>query len=294
MGAGIFSFGATLFLYGRAQAAPEVFTIDGSQSQITLSGQVAGYTFSAQGAGSLTTTYSGSINADISGSTIQFTGSSAIIAKANGVWQPGVGGAGGSSAAADYGAVASAGFFGTAYGAARNVVLDMASPLLTVTGTNFDSSALVFSFATGSSSSFDYYNGFLGGGSLSLTGNSTNTVANAASLTTAGASQKLFIQLNAQFSFTLLSTGDTPLTLTGQIVATNSSVAPFMISSIAVSNQSVVLKVLDATLQSQLQSSTNLTAWSSASGAVSTNAGTGIITFTTPMTGSQGYFRVQK
>lgn len=82
---GVCSFGATLFLPGRVQAAPEVFTIDNFQSQITLSGAVAGYTFSAQGAGALTTTYSGSINADISGSTIQFTGSSAIIAKINGV-----------------------------------------------------------------------------------------------------------------------------------------------------------------------------------------------------------------
>jgi len=293
LAAGVFSLGATLFLPGRAPAAPEVFTIDGSQSQITLSGSVAGYPFSGQGAGSLTATYNGSINADVSGSTIQFTGSSAITANPNGVWQPGAGGNPG-SASADYGAVANAGFAGTAYGAARNIVLDMTSPLLTVTGTNFDSTALVFSFATGYSSSFDYYNGFLGGGSLSLTGNSTNSVANAASLTTVGGAQKLVIQLSAQFYFSLLSANDTPLLLTGKIVATNSSVAPapFMISSIAVSNQSVVLKVMNATLQSQLQSSTNLTVWSSASATVSSNAG--ITTFTTPMSGPKGYFRVQK
>ena len=89
---GTLSFCATLCLPGRVWAAPEVFTIDSSQSQITLSGKVAGFPFSAQGAGSLTTTYSGEINADISGSTIQFTGSSTIIAATNGVWQPGVGG----------------------------------------------------------------------------------------------------------------------------------------------------------------------------------------------------------
>jgi hypothetical protein len=288
---GVCSFGATLFLPGRVQAAPEVFTIDSSQSQITLSGAVAGYPMSVQGAGSLTTTYSGSINANISGSTIQFTGSSAIIAKINGVWQPGVGGTPGSAAAADYGAQVSVGGFFTGYGAARNIVLDMTSPLLTVTGTNFDSSALVFSFATGSSSSFDYDAVFTSG-SLALAGNSTNTIANAASLTTAGAAQKLVIHLNPLFTFTLLSDGDTPLTLTGQIVATNSFVAPFMISSIVLTNQSVVLKVQNATLQSQLQSSTNLTSWSPASATVSSNAGT--TTFTAPMSGSKNFFRVQK
>lgn len=78
---------------------------------------------------------------------------------------------------------------------------------------------------------------------MSLAGNSTNSIANAASLTTAGTAQKLVIQLNTQFTFTLLSGGDTPLNLMGQIVATNSFVAPFMISSIVLTNQSVVLKV---------------------------------------------------
>jgi hypothetical protein len=292
LAAGVLSFGATFFLSERAPAAPEVFTIDSSQSQTILSGNIAGFAITPQGAGSLITTYSGSINADVSGSTIHFTGSSMIIAKTNGVWQPGVGGASG-SAAADYGAQASIEGFFTADGAARNVVLDLTSPLLTVTGTNFDSSALLFSFATGSNSSFDYrVSGISESGSLSLAGNSTNTVANGASLTTAGTTQKLVIQFNTPFTFSLLSPNDTTLVLTGQIVATNSAVVPFMISSIVLSNQSVVLNVENATMQSQLQSSTNLTTWSSASGTVSSNAG--ITTFITPMTGKQGFFRVQK
>jgi len=286
---GTFSAGALFFLPGRALAAPEVFTIDSSQSQTTLSGDIAGYTISAQGSGSLTTTYSGSINADISGSTIQFTGSSAIVAKTNGVWQPGVGGVTGSAPADSAGQVSIS--FLTGYGAARNVVLDLVSPVLTVTGTNFDSSALIFSFATNSSSSFDYSSP-VKSGSLSLAGNATNTVANGASLTTDGTTQKLFIQFNTRFSFTLLSAGDTPLILTGQIVATNSFAAPVMISSIVLSNQSVILNVENATLQSQLQSSSNLMTWSGASATVSSNAG--ITTFTTPMSGPKSYFRVQK
>ncbi|HZL78636.1 MAG TPA: hypothetical protein VFC17_07260 [Candidatus Limnocylindrales bacterium] len=245
---------------------------------------------SPQGAGALATTYSGSINADISGSTIQFTGSSAIIAKINGVWQPAVGGTPG-SAAADYGAQISIYGIYTGYGAARNVILDLNSPSLTLSGTNFDSSALVFSFALTSGAEFDYTTPF-GSGYVPLAGNSTNSIANGAYLSSNGATQKLVIQFNTPFTFSLVTQNDTTLTLTGQIVATNSFVAPFMISSIVLTNQSVVLKVQNATLQSQLQSSTNLTSWSPASATVSSNAGT--TTFTAPMSGSKNFFRVQK
>src|ERR1700733_2454800 len=211
----ILSFGATFFISSLAQATPEVFTINSSQSQTTLSGTIEGSAISAQGVGSLTTAYRGSINADISGSTIQFTGSSMIIAQTNGVWQPAVGGATG-SAAADYGAQASISVL-TGYGAARNVVLDLNSPLLAVTGTNFDSSALVFLFATNSVSTFDYRI-FTESGSLVLTGYSTNTIANAASISTSGGVQTLIIEFNTQFSFTSPITA--VLDLNGKIVAT--------------------------------------------------------------------------
>jgi hypothetical protein len=291
LGSGILSFGMVFFL-DRALAGAVVFTIDSSQSQISLSGKIAGFPLTAQGAGSLMTTYSGNINADVAGSTIQFTGSSAIIAKTNGVWQPAVGGASG-SALADYGAQANLSFFGTGYGAARNIVLDLTSPLLTLTGTNFDSTALVFSFATSSASSFDYYTS-LKHGTLSLTGNSTNSVANGASLTTNGNVMKLVIQINAQFAFTLLNAGDTPLDLTGQIVATNlmTAAASLNISSIVLNNQNVVLTVENALAQSQLQTSTNLTSWLPASTTVSNYSGSMI--FTTPLSGPQSFFRVQQ
>ena len=290
LAAGVCSFGATLFLPGRVQAALEVFTIDSSQSQISLSGTVAGFTLTAQGSGSLMNNYSGNIKAFISGSTIQFIGSSAITASTNGIWQPALGGVSG-SAAANYGGQISIYGIYTGYGAARNVILDLNSPSLTLSGTNFDSSALVFSFAYYSGAEFDYTTP-LGSGWVPLAGNSTNSVANGASLSSNGATQKLVIQFNTPFTFSLLSANDTTLILTGKIVATNSFVAPFMISSIVLTNQSVVLKVQNATLQSQLQSSTNLTTWSSPSTTVSSNAGT--TTFTTPMSGSKNFFRVQK
>jgi hypothetical protein len=286
---GILSFGAIFFI-DRAPAAPVVFTVDNTQSQITLSGKIAGIPLTAQSAGSLGTTYSGSINADIAGSTIKFTGSSDIIAKTNGVWRPALGGGGG-SALADYGGQANLSPFGTGYGAARNIVLDLNSPLLTLTGTNFDSTALVFSFAPSSSSSFDY-NAVFESGTLSLVGNSTNSVANGASLSTNGNVLKLVIQINAQFAFTLLSTGDTPLDLTGQIVATNVLAAPLVISSIALTKQNVVLTVENATAQSLLQTSTNLQTWLPASTTVSNYSGSMI--FTTPLSGPQSFFRVKQ
>jgi hypothetical protein len=299
---GILSFAAITFLFGRAQAAPEVFIIDNSQSFAVLSGGIANSPIDSQQdtGSSLATTYSGNINVNISGSTIQFTGSSAIIAQTNGVWQPGVGGASG-SAAADYGAEAP-GFGLTVYGAMRNIVLDLISPSLTIMGTNFDSSALVFSFVTNSGAVLDYNAaGGLVFGSLPLAGYSTNTIANSASLTTNGTTQKLIIQFNTTFSFTLSSPyvmgtpGNTPLILSGIIVATRSVVASPLISSIILTNQSVVLTVENATMQSQLQSSTDLTTWSPASPPITTiNVSSGLIIFTTPMSGPQTFFRVQK
>jgi hypothetical protein len=277
------------FFAGRMQANPVVFTIDPTRSQLTLSGKVAGYTLTTQGSGSLTTTYSGNINANVSGSTIQFTGSSTITAKTNGVWQPAVGGGAG-SAAADYGGQVAVPLLGTGYGALRNLVFDVTSPSLTLTGTNFDSSALIFSFVSGSNSSLDY-NAAGQHGTLALAGYATNTIANQASLSTNGNVEQLVIQINTQFSFTLLSAGDTPLDLTGQIVATNSTAPPF-INSIIVTNQNVVLSVENATTQSQVLSSSNLMTWFLPGTTVS-NSG-GMIIFTLPMAGPHAFFRVQK
>jgi hypothetical protein len=277
------------FFAGRMQAGQVVFAIDPAQSQLTLSGKIAGYTVTTQGAGSLTTTYSGNINANVSGSTIQFTGSSTITAKTNGVWQPAVGGGSG-SAAADYGAQVSVPPFGAGYGALRNLVFDVTSSSLTLTGTNFDSSALVFSFTPSSNSSLDY-NAVVTDGTLALAGYSTNTIANQASLSTNGSEEKLVIHINTQFTFTLLSAGDTPLDLTGQIVATNSTLPPF-INSIIVTNQNLVLTVANATTQSLLQSSSNLMTWFPASTTLSNNAG--MIIFTVPMAGPHAFFRVEK
>ena len=277
-----------------AQATPMVFKVDKTQSHIALSGDLAGFTVAEQAPGSLQTTYTGSINADVAGSTIQFTGASQIIAETNGVWQPDIGGSSG-SAPANYGGEASISFLGTGYAALRNLVLDVTSPPLTMTGGGFDSAALVFSFASNSGSKVDYNAPILGAGSKVLAGISTNTIVNGASLATNGNVAMLLIQVNAQFKFSLVATNDTTLNVAGQIVATNSLANPPtqpIISSLVISNQTVVISVENATAQSQLQSSTDLTSWSPAGGTVTTNSETTV--FTVPSSGDKHFYRVQK
>jgi hypothetical protein len=286
----VFLLGVILRI-GVGQAGAAVFIVDSSLSHLTISGQVSGYSFTAQGTGSLTAAYQGTINAAFSGSTIQFTGSSAIAAITNGVWQPAPGGTPG-SAPADYGAqvqVIVIFFPVTSYGAARNLVLDLTSPLLTLTRTNFDSSKLIMSVVTNSSPVFDYSSGS-SSGSNPMSGVATNSIATGSFISTNGNLVRLVIQINT----TLTDTNNTVLNLAGQIVATNSlsAFAPPVITRLAATNQNWVLTVSNANPLSQLFSSTNLTVWSPVGATMSTNGG--FIIFKTPMTGPRAYFRVQK
>src|ERR1043166_6537110 len=66
----------------------EVFTVDSTQSTVSISGTVAGQTLHEQGAGSLTTHYQGTLVADVGVDTIQFPGQSQVVAINNGSWQP--------------------------------------------------------------------------------------------------------------------------------------------------------------------------------------------------------------
>lgn len=276
-------------LAGQTQAGSLIFTIDPTQSEISLSGKVAGVTFTPQGLGSLTNFYSGFINADVANSTIQFTGSSVIMANTNGIWQPAIG-SGSGSAPADYGAKVTISPF-TGYGAARTVLLDLNSPLLSLNGTNFDSTALIFSFATNAASSFDY-NAVFSSGTLSLTGNSTNAVAEGATITTNGNVIKLVIKIDAQFSFTIATDGDTPLNLSGQIVSTNLIRLPF-IRSIAIKDNTVTLRVEEySQTPSQLEISSNLVTWKPASFTSVVIAG--VRYFTTPLAGSPAFYRIKQ
>ncbi len=197
-----------------------VFTVDPAQSSITLSGNVIGYAFQEQGAGSLTAQFEGTLNAEVTDVSIAFTGTSVLIARNSGDWQPMANGDDG-NAPANYGAKASAGF-ASAIAAVRNAQFDAISPPLPITGGTFNSGSLAFQFLTNSQGSLDYkVSGLVSlKGGLPLEGLATNKVTTQATIATSGSTQTLTIPVDTDFFFKLLSANDTKLTLSGQLVAT--------------------------------------------------------------------------
>jgi hypothetical protein len=83
-----------------------------------------------------------------------------------------------------------------------------------------------------------------------------------ATLTTVGSQQTLTLGVNAQYTFTLLSTDDTTVTVAGQLVATRTTTAPRVIQSLSVTNQAVPLGWQSLAGQFyQVLSSSNLHTW---------------------------------
>jgi hypothetical protein len=242
-------------------ASADVFTIDPTQSSLTLSGSILGSTFTPQGAGSMTTVYTGTIQVTQTPDTIQFTGQSLITAQTNGSWKPLAGGGNG-SAPADYGAAASSAV-GTVNAAFRSILLDVTSAPVTVTNGQFDPSGLTFLFPASATSAIDYRSS-IASGSKHATGNAANNVADLSTISTAGNVQTLTIGVNVQFTFSLINSGDTIVNVAGQIVATNSPsvVTPVVLQSPTVSNQVVTLQWQSPTGQIyQVLSSSNLATW---------------------------------
>ena len=270
----------------RAEAAPVEFTIDPAQSSITLAGNVVGTKLQEQAPGSLTTTFFGKIVGDVSGTTIQFPGGSAIAANTNGVWEPGPGGASG-SAPGDYAGQASI-LFGTVKGALRNLLLDMTSGSLTMTNGQFDASALVFKFPTNSVASFDYDAGFIGHDGIPLTGYSTNKIVNGATLTTVGSVQTLSIQIDTLFTFTAVKENDSSVRLTGQLIATQTT-GP-SITAIEINGQTVTIRVQGAAQNATVQVSHDLKSWAAETATRSDDA-SGTV-FTLPASGNASFYFV--
>jgi hypothetical protein len=162
----------------RVTAAPLMFTIDSPSSALTLSGDVGGSAIQQQGAGSLTTHYSGTIAAvwDNTAGTINFlsAGSDAVAAN-SGSWQPLAGGGSG-SAPANYGARVTAGLV-TVQAALRELHASLStSTPLSLTGSGpytFASSqtlAVTHGFA-------DYNAGIFGSGRADISNNSAGNTS---------------------------------------------------------------------------------------------------------------------
>jgi hypothetical protein len=274
---------------GRVDATPAQFVIDSTQSRITVTGNVLGNALTEQGPGSLSSTFSGTINADISGSGIQFTGGSSLTANTNGVWAPGPGGGAG-TAPADYAGQAVT-LIGTLKGALRNVLLDVTSSSLSITNGQFDASSLIFAFPTNSNSTFDYDAGFLGHDGLAMTGLATNKIGSAGLLSGASGTQTLTIQTDTQFQFTKVSGS---IRLTGMLVAKQAvTPAQLTISSIQVQGQTVTLHVQGALPTALVQVSTNVPAaqpWKPQP-ATRTDDSNGAV-FTFPTSGPRAFYEI--
>lgn len=277
-----------------AQAAPVVFTVDPLQSSITISGMVVGSTMNEQAAGSLTTKYGGTINAEIIDSTIQFTGGTVISAQNGGDYQPQANGVAG-SAPANYGGAVDI-IIASGKAAIRNIQLDLLSAPTSVTDGKFNSDGLVFQFLPNSPASFDYLiSGFFfsEAGSEPLAGYSTNHITEQASLVIADATQTLTIPISADVAFGVITEGDSSLSLKGKLVAT-SAVAPppiFYITSAAISGGILTLKWQSIPGQQyQILVSPDLKNW--AVRAANVMAESDITSWSTPSTNTVEFFRI--
>jgi hypothetical protein len=268
------------------------FTLVTNQSTVTISGSVIGGPITAQGPGSLTTTFGGSLQATVGGTTIQFTGQSQIVGETNGSWQPLADGTAG-SAPADFGGSANASF-ASGNAAIRNVELDVTSPAIPISG-QFNATNLTFSFPSNALSSLAYNASGLVSkhGSIALTGYATNKVTTLGALTTTGVQQRLTIPIDATFYFKVLSANDTVIRLQGQLVAVRSTQAPLAVQSIAVQNKSILIQwQASPGAQFQIQSSTNLSSWRT--NAIITTPAPGVYTWTGSISGPVQFLRLAK
>jgi hypothetical protein len=279
-------------------AAPMTFTLDPTQSTITISGSFQNSGLSIplmqQSTGSLTTTFGGTLKADVSGSTIQFTGGSVIDAQTNGNWQPLPGGTAG-SAPADFGAQGGITGLVTVKGALRNIVLDATSVALLVTSGSFNSGGIVFGFPTNSTASLDYLvtGSLSASGGKALQGLSTNKVTTTATLTNNGNALTLSISVIADFAFTVITANDAKVTLTGKLVATAATAPPLLVSpaTVAVVSGTVSFQWQAAPGQTfRVESSTDLQTW--ATRQTGLTSATSTYTFSGAATGTKEYFRL--
>ncbi len=201
-------------------AATYVYTLDPAQSSITLSGSVTTQLGTApiepQGQNSLTTSYTGTIHADRTSSSIQLLPGGSIDANVSGNWQP-LANASVGSAAADYGARVTFAIVVVNF-AGRDLVANLTGPSAPVDGSgNFD---LTGSFVNFNSGNIAYRANFgFSPGTETLAGRSGN-LAGTATLTTEGMLEKLLLPVDATFALPIDDTISVMLTLDGQIVAT--------------------------------------------------------------------------
>jgi uncharacterized protein (DUF2141 family) len=200
------------------------FEVDSALSQISISGdiQTAGgdLVLAPQATGSLTTAYSGTINADVEANSIQFNNTSSVVAANNGTWNPG-------AAPGNYGATVTTPQ-GTVPLAIRQLIASGSSAALPIAGNGtFSSTAESLSISAGE---IDYVLQAPATDSLvDLT--ATNASSTSSSYIVSNGQATLTIAFDVTYTTTVFALNDTTLTLTGQVVAT--AAAPVSSTSIS-------------------------------------------------------------
>jgi hypothetical protein len=207
-----------------AQAA--TFYVDPAQSTISVSGTIGGNAFTPQGPNSLSTTYRQTLNLQLASDSVTFPGGSVVIGNNSGTWQPAIGGGPGSGPA-NYGGQLTLFLFFTHYGAMRNMVFDITSGQLALSGGQF--SPAVSFIATGGN--FDYDGAFSGAGSAPLAGNSgANATSSSGSFSVTpgfagGAVGTVHIPVSFTFNSTVGTLGNGIFNFNGSIGADNHTIA---------------------------------------------------------------------
>jgi hypothetical protein len=227
------------------RAELKAFTLDTNQSVLTLSGTFAGIAIQPQGTGSLTTKYKGTILADVTSSNITFVGGSSVIALNNGNWQP-LSGGGSGSAPANYGAKVYAFLLVDARAAVRNLVLDVTSGELALTGGTFPCQDLQYIYPPAGTAVLDYtYSGLIGSssGSQPLTNAPSNTVRTNATLAVQGAELVLTVPVNISVTASVLSTNDLLYQVRGLVQARTAVSVPLQIAAFQGSSNQLTFRI---------------------------------------------------
>ncbi len=279
-----------LLLVSSLAAQAATLNVDPAQSQITLSGTVAGFSLREQAAGSLSTTVGGTINVTVANNQVQIDGAN-LDPNTNGSWKPGKNGA--ETSPADLAGQASS-IVGTITGALRDLVVTATSQARTLDANGqFDASSIIFAFPPNSTSVLDYNAGFLGADSKALAGNGTNQTATVGTLISNNGVQTLTIALDATFYFTLLTANDSQLTLKGQLVATSGGSQPVnpTITDVLLKDGKFQFTSGNTTPNTQVQGSITLNSWAPQQATI-TASDASTRTFVIPATEKFQFFRL--
>jgi len=213
--------GIMLSFFTSASASTLMFTIDPAQSSVTGSGTFGGAAITEQGPGSLTTSFSGTMDVtlddDLNPTTLSIDAMS-LDALVNGMWGPLPGGGTG-VADADMAAQAASALFTGNVALRELIVSGVMSPAVPVVSGAFDSMSLGFTVTSGN---LDYNGtafGFPVMGSTSIAPHNTNNIADPSSITYSNSTAILTIPIN----FTVLknvSGLELIFNCTGALVAT--------------------------------------------------------------------------